>query len=421
MEYRLFSQNIDKDHQRFKKVIEGKLQKRMKQFADIGSIFRLRAKGGVIRVNLPKISPPHFVYGKSKKGIGRGEGKIGDVIDKDKEKGKKGSGASDEHAEGMLVDIDVKDVLKYMQEELKLPNMLPKPSETFEEIKKKWTNISRNGPASLRHMKRSFQQMLKRSAAQGTIGKMIQIPGFSCPMPATSLIGDDIRYRQYDEIKIPTSEAVIFFARDCSGSMDEFRCNIVSDMAYWIELWISEFYDKTERCYIIHDTEAEEVGSEKFYNYRYGGGTMCSSAFRKIAELLENKYPPQRYNVYIFYFTDGDNWGDDNKIVCNIIKNELSPKVVNLIGITEVLPYGDGDRLLKSYVDKQLTKGKLDSKYVRTTNITVEDNMKNQSWGWNGEVLTDEERNKKTKDAILELLGTNGKKSVTLREVASNI
>ena len=51
-----------------------------------------------------------------------------------------------------------------------------------------------------------------------------------------------VQNKQYNIIKKPSSNAVIFFARDWSGSMDQYKCDIVSDMSWWIDIWIKRFY-----------------------------------------------------------------------------------------------------------------------------------------------------------------------------------
>ena len=119
-------------------------------------------------------------------------------------------------------------------------------------------------------------QALKRMAAGGELDKLHYIPGFSDPVRLITPINSDRRYKQYTEIKVPASNAVIFFARDGSASMDQYKCDIVSDMSWWIDAWIRHFYERVERCYIWHDTVAQEVDEETFYRYRYGGGTKCS-------------------------------------------------------------------------------------------------------------------------------------------------
>ena len=69
-----------------------------------------------------------------------------------------------------------------------------------------------------------------------------------------------------------------------------------------------------ESVYLWHDTEAKEVSQEMFYNLRYGGGTRCSSALRLMKKLIapKSKYDPSKWNIYAFYFGDGENELNDN-------------------------------------------------------------------------------------------------------------
>lgn len=344
-------------------------------------------------MTVPKLDIPHIVHGPNGDGIGRGPGKDGDVIEKGKKKGNKpGNGAGEESAEGITISLDLEEVLQFMQNELKLPDMKPKPNETFEEEEIRYTSISMTGPESLRHNRRTMLQAMKRQAACGNADKLFVIPGFAQPVRMICPINSDRRYRQYRVIKKPSSNAVIFFARDGSGSMDDTRCGVVSDMAWWIDIWIRRFYKRVERCYIWHDTDAMEVDENKFYRHRYGGGTKCSSALQLIDKQLESRFPPNKWNFYIFYFTDGDNWGEDNSTFVKIIKERFTPEIVNFVGIAQILPWGGGSDTVKEYVDTHLGK----VKNVRTVEVT------NPS---------EDQRDAEVKEAIFKLLGGTRKAS----------
>lgn len=349
-------------------------------------------------VSIPQIDIPHFLFGDTGKGIGRGPGKEGDVVGKDPQPGKgKGNKAGDQEGEGINISVDMDDVLHFMQEELELPEMRPKPNETFEEVKIKYNDISKNGPESLRHTRRTMKEAIKRMAVLGQLDK--NSPKLITP------ISSDFRYRQYQEIKIPTSNAVIFFARDCSGSMDDYRCDVVSDMAWWIDCWIRKFYKKVDRCYFVHDTRSWEVNEQEFYNYRYGGGTQCSSAFKAIAEQLENRYPPQSYNVYVFYFSDGDNWGGDNEKMLEVIKQELGPDKVNMIGMSQICAWRYEDSV-KEFFDEAIKSGKLGD-YMRTSEVGQKNPKSNSFSGIDMSQMSEEDRNSQIIDGIKTLLGRN--------------
>jgi len=260
-------------------------------------------------------------------------------------------------------------------------------------------------------------QALKRQAASGDINKLHWIPGFAEPVRQIVPINSDRRYRQYRVIKKPSSNAVIFFARDGSGSMDQYKCDIVSDMCWWLDLWIRQFYKRVERCYIWHDTLASEVDEKKFYRYRYGGGTTCSSALKLISKQFDNRFPPNKWNIYVFYFTDGENWGEDNEVFVKTLKEKFNPEVANFVGITQVMAtsYGGPENTLKGFVDGKVAKSKKLTN-IKTTEIGFGDNS-NQGWGAQ---LTEEERDRQIKDALIDLLGTSEKKVVLKEKVANN-
>jgi uncharacterized sporulation protein YeaH/YhbH (DUF444 family) len=342
---------IDQDHKDFKDVYGGIRRRELKKYIKNGSIFRNRGKDGKIVVTIPKIDIPHIVYGESDEGIGRGKGEKGEVIGKDPQKGDgKGNKAGQDAGDGIDVSVDLEEVLKFMQEELELPEMKPKPSDTYEQIIKKYNNISLVGPESLRHNGRTIKQALKRQCADGSINKLHQIPGFANPIRLITPINSDKRYRQFNEIKIPSSNAVLFFARDGSASMDQQKCDIVSDMCWWIDVWTRRFYSKVERVYVWHDTVAKEVDEKKFYKYRYGGGTTCSTALKLISKMFENRFNPVKWNIYLFYFTDGENYESDNEVFVNTLESDFNSKTVNMVGITQILPWSY-DNSLKQRVD----------------------------------------------------------------------
>lgn len=402
---------IQEDHKKFRDVVSGRTRRELKRLIKSGSIVRQRPKGGKVTISIPQIDIPHFVFGDTGEGVGRGPGKDGDVIGRDPPRGKDGTGAGDSPGEGIHITIDLDDVLKFMEEELRLPKMKPKPNETFEEVKIKYNDISRVGLNSLRHTRRTMKEALKRLAMCGKMDELQMIPGAAVPMKVIAPIKSDFRYRQYREIKIPASNAVIFFARDCSGSMDDYRCDIVSDMSWWLDCWIRKFYKRVDRCYFVHDTRATEVNEEQFYTYRYGGGTQCSSAFEAVADQLVNRYPPEKFNVYFFYFSDGDNWGGDNEKMIKIMKERLNAHIVNLIGVTQVCSWRYEDSV-KQHIDAAIKEGKLDN--VKTAYIGPEEKSSDSgdpfggSWGYAPD-MSEEDRNGQIIEAIRTLLGSEDK------------
>lgn len=388
---------IDSDHKDFRDVVSGKIRKALKKFVKTGSIFKNRGKGSKIQISIPRIDIPHIVYGDNNSGVGRGNVKPGDVIGKDDPKNGQGNQAGQEEGEGITISIDMEELLQFMQDELQLPNLKPRDHNIIDEVKVKYTNISLVGPESLRHTRRTMLTALKRLCSTGEIDKLHAIPGFKDPVKLITPINSDKRYRQHKEIKLPSSNALIIYARDGSASMDQNKCDIVSDMAWWIDMWIRRFYKKTERMFVWHDVTAQEVSEDKFYRYRFGGGTTCSSALKLIAKQFENRFPPQKYNIYVFYFTDGENFYGDNEVFINTLKESFGPDAVNLFGVTQILAYDYRSSVMEA-VDTAVVDGTLQDN-VKTTDIALKSN-------------TQEERSEAILQAIRQLMGAKGNSRV---------
>lgn len=360
------TKRIRRDHAKFRKIISGKLNERLKKYIKTGHILKARPDGrGKISIPISSIDQPQIRFGKADEGIGKGDGEPGDVIDKDYEPGHGPPGAGDKGHGGVLVDVDIEDVIAAMEEELRLPRMKPKNSNTYESTKITYNDISKVGPQSLIHRKRSIKEAMKRGIAQGKWGEKQLLPGFNTPIPILNITKDDFLYRQWNEVKIPKANALIVFGRDGSGSMDDFKCNIVSDLAFWIETWIKRDYEKTETLYLWHDTEAKEVSQYDFYHERHGGGTICSSVLQLLKKLIKLKFSPEKWNIYWVYFGDGDNYSNDNALFLELLL-ELEDSL-NMAGIVQVLASG-WDYSLREHIDENVEKFK-STDFVRTTSV----------------------------------------------------
>jgi uncharacterized sporulation protein YeaH/YhbH (DUF444 family) len=383
---------IGEDHKEFRDVVSGKIRKALKKFVKSGSIFRSRGKNGKISISIPKIDIPHIVYGENNSGVGRGDGNPGDVIGRDKKQpGGKGNQAGQEESEGIMINLELEDVLKFLQDELELPDLQPKQDNVFEDVKIKYNNISLVGPESLRHTRRTMLTALKRMCSTDEINKLHFVPGYKDPVKLITPINSDKRYRQYKEIRYPSTNACIIYARDGSASMDAAKCEIVSDMAWWIDVWIKRFYKRVERMFVWHDTVAQEVDEQKFYKYRFGGGTTCSSALKLISKQFENRFPPNKWNIYVFYFTDGENYESDNSEFIQTLKKDFPPNLVNFVGITQIYAYDYRNSVLENVIKAQ--KADVLGENVKTAEIPSNSDTMNEG------------RNEAVLKAVKDLLG----------------
>jgi uncharacterized sporulation protein YeaH/YhbH (DUF444 family) len=399
---------IQEDHKDFRDVVSGRIRKALKKFIKSGKFTRARGKNGKISISIPQIDIPHIVFGDNDEGIGRGQGEPGDIIDQDPQPGQ-GAGGDGEEKEGIMITLQLEDILKFMEGELELPRLKPKENDTFDEVKKKYNSISLVGPESLRHTRRMMLQALKRMSATGEINKLHKIPGFTDPVKLILPIASDKRYRQFRDIKLPSSNAAIIFMRDGSGSMDTEKCEIVSDMAWWISAWIKRYYNRVEKMWVWHDTSAKEVDEDTFYRLRQGGGTTVSSAYKLVAEQFDNRFPPDKWNVYVFYFTDGENWPDDNEKVIKLVQEEFTQNRVNFMGVTQILAY-NYDGSVKHAFDEAVKQGKLNGDQIRTCSIGPDmDTDSNSPMSvYDMPSLAEDERDEAIMNAIRALLGKGG-------------
>src|SRR4051794_17191459 len=326
-------QKIERDHQRFRKLVRGKVKSNLGKYISRGEMIGKKGRD-LVSIPLPSIELPQFRYGqKGSGGVGQGDGDPGQPLTAPKGDGD--SGAGDSPGGHILeVELTLAELAEILGEELALPRIEPRGKKNIVTTKDKYTGIRQTGPESLRHFKRTFKRALKRQIASNT---------YNPESPIVLPIREDKQYRSWKEIQKPESVAVIIYMMDVSGSMTDEQKEIVRIEAFWIDTWIKAHYQGVETAYIIHDAAAQLVDEHTFYHTRESGGTKISSAYELCEKLIGTRYPPDQWNIYAFHFSDGDNWGDDVEHCIHILKEKLLPKV-NLFGYGQVESrYGSGE------------------------------------------------------------------------------
>lgn len=236
----------------------------------------------------------------SEDGIGQGEGNVGDVLvpghgqgQPQPGEGPEGTGAGNEGGEiKFVVELKLDEVLDYLWEELKLPDLKPKRSATMEDpdyIREGW---DKRGARSRLDRRKTVKEAIKRRASQED------------PIPFTD---EDLRFRQLVKREKPSTNAVVFFLLDVSGSMGEEQRKIAKTFFFFALQGIRRQYAKVDISFIAHASEAREFSEEEFFKAQDGGGTVSSTAFKLASEIVDKKYDPSSYNIYLFYASDGDN------------------------------------------------------------------------------------------------------------------
>lgn len=310
---------IKRDHARFRRIVKGKIRDNLRKYVSQGQ--QIVPKGNdSFKVPMPSIDIPRFKFGdKSEGGAGQGEGQAGDPVDGQPGEGEPGQGEAGE-GEGkkeLEVEMSVEDLAKILGEELELPNIEPKGKQQLSSTVDKYTSIGTAGPDSLKHVKRTYKEALKRQISMGV---------YDPNNPKVIPIRNDFRYRSADTKIEMENSAVVIYMMDVSGSMGEEQKEIVRTESFWINLWLKSQYKDIEIRYIIHDATAKEVDEDTFFRTRESGGTLISSAFKLCKNIIEEDYNPSEWNIYPFHFSDGDNWSaDDTKICLQLLDEFIIP------------------------------------------------------------------------------------------------
>lgn len=323
--------HIEQDHQRFRQIVKGKIRKDLRRFLSRGEFIGKEGRR-LVSVPVHGIDTPTFRYGDNSPGVGMGEGDVGDAA------GQPGAGdtpGGEEPGRHLLeVDVTLEELADILGEELELPRIKPKGRHRLTTIRDKYSGVRQTGPESLRHFKRSYREALKRQLLSGD---------YDPENPVIVPIRRDMRYRSWNEVKSPQSNAVIVLMMDVSGSMGGEQKELVRLVAFWIDAWLRRNYEGVESRYIVHDVRAKEVDKDTFFSLREDGGTRISSAYSCCQELLARHYDPNDWNIYLFHFSDGDNSSEsDNRAAVKLLNESLLPSC-NLFGYCQVASaYGSG-------------------------------------------------------------------------------
>ncbi len=318
--------NIDRDLGRFRDIVKGRVRRDLRKYMSSGELIGRKGKE-TVSIPLPQIGIPRLRYGENKSGVGQGDG--------EGEGPGEGQEAGDQPGEHNLeVEISIEELAEILAQELELPRIEPKGSQKTSTDKTRYKGISKLGPESLRHFRRTWRQALQRQVASGT---------WDPKRPMIVPIKDDKRYRSFEVQKEPRSAACVIYMMDVSGSMGQEQKEIVRAEAFWIDAWLQHNYDNVETRFIIHDAAAREVDRDTFFRVRESGGTLISSAYKLCMEMLDKSYPASDWNIYPFHFSDGDNWSQsDTRLCVELLRDKLIP-VSNQFSYAQVdSQYGSG-------------------------------------------------------------------------------
>lgn len=295
--------------------------------------------GGKNRVIIvPTTSEPKFYHDDSitqeeEQSGGSGEGEEGEVIGEQSAQPQPGEGEGEGAGQGQGGGHDVEssayDLGKVLTEKFDLPNLKQKGS------KKSLTRYTYD----LTDKNRGFGQILdKKSTLRRLIKTNILLgridPDKEINTEDLLINPQDNIYRILSQEKDFETQAMVFFLRDYSGSMQGKPTESIVTQHLFIYSWlVYQYQNNVETRFILHDNEAKEV--KDFYTYHnstVAGGTNVFPAFELVNKIVQNENLARDYNIYVFYGTDGDDWDSDGRKMLDELKQTLS--YANRVGIT---------------------------------------------------------------------------------------
>jgi hypothetical protein len=139
----------------------------------------------------------------------------------------------------------------------------------------------------------------------------------------------DLRFAHIDQQPHPITNAVMFCVMDVSGSMGEKEKDLAKRFFLLLYLFVHRHYQAVQIVFIKHHSTASECSEQAFFGAREGGGTLVSPAVILTEEIMQQRFSPDRWNVYLAQVSDGDNYFADNAVVEKHLMN-LLPRLRNL-------------------------------------------------------------------------------------------
>ena len=316
-------------------------------------------QGGEVSIPVDSIREPRFQRQRSggqRQSVLPGNKKFvaGDTLPKEAEAG--GGSGSEGSRDGEGEDefsfvLSQEEYLDLFFEDLELPNMAKRALTATESYSLQRTGFSVSGsPANLalgRTMRNSLsrrfalrrpkqdeiehlREAIERAAQDGSAdetarlyAELEQLLIRTRRVPYIDPI--DLRYRRFEPVPKPVSQAVMFCLMDTSASMTEHMKDLAKRFFALLYLFLKRRYQRVEVVFIRHTHLAEEVDEKAFFHSRETGGTVVSSALQKMHQIATQRNRPEDWNIYGAQASDGDNAPSDAEETSALLGGAVLP------------------------------------------------------------------------------------------------
>lgn len=350
------------NRQRFLKKINTSIKEAVKEAINNNKIKSIGDDGKVV-IPSKSISQPTFGHnlktGKHKRVLSGNKDFIeGDKIEKPKSSS--GEGGNEGSPDGSGEDefafvLSREEFLNYFFEDLELPDMEKKDLiKSFEKTYKHMGYTTDGNPANL-DVRKSFSASFSRRIAtkrpkkeeieelENELNLLLEknnkkdqerilwlkeeIKILNKKRKIIPYFDDmDLRYKYFQKLPNPITNAVMFCLLDVSASMDELKKEWAKKFFILLYLFLQRHYKNVDIVFIRHHTEATEVSEKEFFSNVDTGGTVVSSAIQLTKDIIKERYAKSSWNVYIGQASDGDNYTSDNPIVSQLL-SEMLPNI----------------------------------------------------------------------------------------------
>jgi uncharacterized sporulation protein YeaH/YhbH (DUF444 family) len=277
---------------------------------------------GPKRVKIPIKFLEHYRFTLNQQdernGVGQGPANPNDILRPPRDPtNAKGEGGNDGGGIEFVLDVAIDDIVDWLWEELELPNLEQK-SGTMDEEQYSREGWNRRGVRSRLDRRRSLKESIKRRSIQKN---------------APAVINDDLRFRQLVQRRQPNCQAVVFFLMDVSASMTARDRQLAKTFFFWVVQGLRRQYSNLECEFIAHTDRAWRFSENEFFEVKGSGGTVASRSFELVEQSIASDYDPGKYNIYIFYASDGENYPLDHAPAIDALRRLL--EVANFSGFVE--------------------------------------------------------------------------------------
>lgn len=274
--------------------------------------------------------------------------------------GEGGSGGSSdgEGEDDFSFHLTQQEFLDIFFEDLELPNVVKKDITKVDEWVSRRAGFSDDGPPNRMNIEQSMRQAKsRRIALRAPKRKKIkelqkqldqlnakssltadeqqqkeeleqQIETLKRKLKAVPFIDDvDLRYNQWKKVPLPSTQAVMFCLMDVSASMGDWEKEMAKRFFMLLYLFLKKDYEHVDIVFIRHTQFAKEVDQEEFFYSKETGGTVVSSSFQLMKEIVDERYPLAQWNVFACQASDGDDFPDDLPVAQQWLDKSILPIV----------------------------------------------------------------------------------------------